>query len=129
MQNDTDGNSSAVGSAAADDYNTDNKIVLPKMTNKQRHTKMSKPIPIGLHHTVSGHEAMDLAKRLTDELASQQSQSGGSLGSSQRPVSPETEPRARSFEQREQKAKGIILKIGSIVTFYHITAYYYMLLY
>lgn len=47
--------------------------VLPKMTNRARHhAKMSKPIPIGVHHTVAGHEAMDLAKRLTDELASQQ---------------------------------------------------------
>lgn len=85
----------------------DELLMLPKMTQcRNRHSKVSKPIPIGLHHTVSGHEAMDLAKRLTDELASQQSQSGGSLGS-QRPVSPTNEPRARSFEQREQKAKGI----------------------
>lgn len=105
------------GSAASssDANTTSEQVVLPKMTNKQRHSKMSKPIPIGLHHTVSGHEAMDLAKRLTDELASQQSQSGGSLGSSQRPVSPETEPRARSFEQREQKAKGIITLIRDVV--------------
>lgn len=86
----------------------DELLMLPKMTNRHRHSKVSKPIPIGLHHTVSGHEAMDLAKRLTDELASQQSQSGGSLGS-QRPDSPGTEPRARSFEQREQKAKGSFL--------------------
>lgn len=89
-----------------DNCNNSELLVLPKITNKNRHGNMSKPIPIGLHHTVSGHEAMDLAKRLTDELASQQSQSGGSLGS-QRPISPEAEHRARSFEQREQKTKGV----------------------
>ena len=77
------------------------------MTNKNRHVKMSKPIPIGMHHTVSGHEAMDLAKRLTDELASQQAHQGGSLVTG-RPMSPEAlEQRARSYEQRgEQKSKG-----------------------
>lgn len=69
------------------------------MTNKNRHLKMSKPIPIGLHHTVSGHEAMNLAKRLTDELASQQSNSLGS----QRPASPDSELRARSYDQRDPK--------------------------
>lgn len=31
-------------------------------------------IAIGAHHTVSGHEASDLAKRLNAELASQQQQ-------------------------------------------------------
>lgn len=79
-------------------------MALPKMTNKNRHSRVSKPIPIGSHHTVSGHEAMDLAKRLTDELASQQSHQGGSLGS-QRNTSPEQEPRARSFEQKNTKGK------------------------
>lgn len=80
-------------------------MALPKMTNRNRHSRVSKPIPIGAHHTVSGHEAMDLAKRLTDELASQQSHQGGSLGS-QRNASPENEPRARSFEQKNTKTKG-----------------------
>lgn len=73
------------------------------MTSKNRHSKVSKPIPIGLHHTVCGHEAKDLAKRLTDELASQQTAKAGSLGS-QRNNSPE-EPRSRSFENRDAKAK------------------------
>ncbi|XP_011191707.3 inositol hexakisphosphate and diphosphoinositol-pentakisphosphate kinase isoform X14 [Zeugodacus cucurbitae] len=64
------------------------------------HTKhqKSKPIPIGAHHTVSGHEAAHLAKRLNEELASQQH----SL-ESQRPISPDAEPRSRSYEQRDQK--------------------------
>lgn len=73
------------------------------MTNKNRHSKVSKPIPIGMHHTVCGHEAKDLAKRLTDELASQQAYQGGSLGSQRN--SPERETRARSFENRDAKAK------------------------
>ena len=69
--------------------------------------KSSDPIPIGqFHHTVSGHEAMDLAKRLNEELAAQQENAaGGSLGSN-RAKSPETEPRSRSFEQKEHKSKG-----------------------
>ncbi|XP_037050374.1 inositol hexakisphosphate and diphosphoinositol-pentakisphosphate kinase isoform X3 [Bradysia coprophila] len=83
---------------------TDEPSELPKMTNKNRHSKVSKPIPIGMHHTVCGHEAKDLAKRLTDELASQQAHHSGSLGS-QRTNSPESEPRARSFENREAKTK------------------------
>ncbi|XP_075155203.1 inositol hexakisphosphate and diphosphoinositol-pentakisphosphate kinase isoform X12 [Haematobia irritans] len=74
-----------------------------------RHSK-SKPIPIGSHHTVAGHEAMDLAKRLNKELASQQQQQhhqtkqSGSLETN-RPISPDGEPRSRSFEQRSQKSK------------------------
>ncbi|EAT39233.1 AAEL008950-PA, partial [Aedes aegypti] len=56
-------------------------------TKKTRKMKPSEPIPIGSCHTVSGHEAMDLAKRLSEELAAQQ-QAGN-----QRPISPD-EPRA-----------------------------------
>lgn len=44
-----------------------------------------------------------MAKRLNEELASQQH----SL-ESQRPISPDAEPRSRSYEQRDQKrAKGM----------------------
>ncbi|XP_030080054.1 inositol hexakisphosphate and diphosphoinositol-pentakisphosphate kinase isoform X4 [Drosophila hydei] len=62
----------------------------------------SKPIPIGAHHTVSGHEAMDLAKRLNEELASQQQhhQQLRPISPDIRAVSPDCEPRSRSFEQR-----------------------------
>ncbi|KAM8721098.1 hypothetical protein ACLKA7_007038 [Drosophila subpalustris] len=86
----------------------------------------SKPIPIGAHHTVSGHEAMDLAKRLNEELASQQQQQQmhnqyqnqqqqhqqhqqhqqqqqqqlRPISPDIRAVSPDCEPRSRSFEQR-----------------------------
>ncbi|XP_033171595.1 inositol hexakisphosphate and diphosphoinositol-pentakisphosphate kinase isoform X15 [Drosophila mauritiana] len=63
----------------------------------------SKPIPIGAHHTVSGHEAMDLAKRLNEELASHQQQQNQQLrpiSPDIRAVTPDCEPRSRSFEQR-----------------------------
>ncbi|XP_055711880.1 inositol hexakisphosphate and diphosphoinositol-pentakisphosphate kinase isoform X37 [Phlebotomus papatasi] len=68
--------------------------------------KSSEPIPIGSCHTVSGHEAMDLAKRLSKELASQQQIQGGSLGAT-RSMSPDTEPRSRSYETTQSKPKGI----------------------
>ncbi|XP_053681984.1 inositol hexakisphosphate and diphosphoinositol-pentakisphosphate kinase 2 isoform X4 [Sabethes cyaneus] len=58
-----------------------------------RKLKSSEPIPIGSCHTVSGHEALDLAKRLSEELAARQ-QTGGS----QRPHSPDEPRAARSFE-------------------------------
>ncbi|XP_055711865.1 inositol hexakisphosphate and diphosphoinositol-pentakisphosphate kinase isoform X22 [Phlebotomus papatasi] len=66
--------------------------------------KSSEPIPIGSCHTVSGHEAMDLAKRLSKELASQQQIQGGSLGAT-RSMSPDTEPRSRSYETTQSKPK------------------------
>ncbi|XP_052863923.1 inositol hexakisphosphate and diphosphoinositol-pentakisphosphate kinase isoform X5 [Anopheles cruzii] len=84
------------------------------MVMKERRTrkvKSSSPIPIGSCHTVSGHEAMDLAKRLSEELAVQQQQQhnqngscgmfGGIGGQQQRALSPDTEPRARSFEHEQ----------------------------
>ncbi|XP_062700954.1 inositol hexakisphosphate and diphosphoinositol-pentakisphosphate kinase 2 isoform X15 [Aedes albopictus] len=61
-------------------------------TKKTRKMKPSEPIPIGSCHTVSGHEAMDLAKRLSEELAAQQ-QAGN-----QRTLSPDEPRAARSFE-------------------------------
>ncbi|KAH8289818.1 hypothetical protein KR054_011458, partial [Drosophila jambulina] len=96
----------------------------------------SKPIPIGAHHTVSGHEAMDLAKRLNEELASQQQQQqqqlqqqqqqqqeGGQYNQQQqlrpispdiRAVSPDCEPRSRSFEQRP--SPGVCAKMPGTYT-------------
>lgn len=59
--------------------------------------KPSDPIPIGSSHTVSGHEAMDLAKKLSAELANQ-AQSYGF----HRATSPDTEPRARSYDHSSQ---------------------------
>lgn len=71
---------------------------------------MSRPIPIGLHHTVCGSEALNLAKRLNEELATQQAAQGGSLGNPQstNPRTETEEPRSRSFEQGE-KSKGMRL--------------------
>ncbi|XP_055685101.1 inositol hexakisphosphate and diphosphoinositol-pentakisphosphate kinase isoform X19 [Lutzomyia longipalpis] len=68
--------------------------------------KSSEPIPIGSCHTVSGHEAMDLAKRLSKELATQQQMQSGSLGAT-RSMSPDTEPRSRSYETTQSKPKDI----------------------
>ncbi|XP_058813048.1 inositol hexakisphosphate and diphosphoinositol-pentakisphosphate kinase isoform X3 [Topomyia yanbarensis] len=72
---------------------------------KIRKIKSSEPIPIGSCHTVAGHEAMDLAKRLSEELAAQQV-------SGQRPLSPD-EPRAsRSFEHgKHGRTKGETLSV------------------
>lgn len=70
-------------------------------TKKTRKMKPSEPIPIGSCHTVSGHEAMDLAKRLSEELAAQQ-QAGN-----QRPISPDEPRAARSFEHgKHSRIKG-----------------------
>lgn len=81
-----------------------------KCATKQRYARMSRPIPIGLHHTVCGSEALNLAKRLNEELATQQATQGGSLGNPQ-PTHNRTEreePRSRSFEQGV-KSKGMRL--------------------
>lgn len=70
------------------------------LSEKKRPSKISNPIPIG-HHTVSGHEASALAKRLNEELASQQSASGPTL--IPRALSPDCEPISRSFEHGKSK--------------------------
>lgn len=84
----------------------------PKIVGKHRHTRMSKPIPIGFHHTVCGSEAINLAKRLTEELASQQVGQGGSLGNTaiNAVLSSPEELRSRSLEQAE-KPKGNNLRV------------------
>lgn len=48
---------------------------------------------------------MDLAKRLSEELAAQQAKQSGSLGTN-RALSPDAEPRSRSYEQQHPKTKG-----------------------
>ncbi|KFB40188.1 AGAP000926-PA-like protein [Anopheles sinensis] len=106
---------------------------MPVKERRIKKIKPSSPIPIGSCHTVSGHEAMDLAKRLSEELAVQQQQqqqqqqlqqhqhqhqqqnpapqhhghhhtTSGSFGAVPkdivRPLSPDSEPRARSFEHQ-----------------------------
>lgn len=67
-----------------------------------RKIKSSEPIPIGSCHTVSGHEAMDLAKRLSEELAAQQQ--------AQRPLSPDEPRAARSFEHGGKHGGGARMK-------------------
>lgn len=89
----------------------------PRIVSKHRHTRASKPIPIGMHHTVCGSEAMNLAKRLTEELASQQVTQGGSLGNTSTAVSAQNSPeelRSRSLEQGE-KSKGNVLWVVLLV--------------
>lgn len=65
---------------------------------------------------MAGHEAMDLAKRLNKELASQQQQQTKQTGSleANRPISPDGEPRSRSFEQRSQKSKGMFFELAVV---------------
>lgn len=84
---------------------------------KPRHSKTSKPIPIGSHHTVSGHEASDLAKRLSKELAAQQAAQMGSL-EVERPLSPETEPRSRSYDHKPVKQPKGKLNLIPFYAFY-----------
>lgn len=68
------------------------------MSEKKRPSRISNPIHIG-HHTVSGHEAMNLAKRLSEELATQnQTGSDSATMNLPRALSPECETISRSFE-------------------------------
>lgn len=85
----------------------------PRIVSKHRHARVSKPIPIGVHHTVCGSEAVNLAKRLTEELASQQVTQGGSLGNTTTTGSTQNSPeelRSRSLEQGD-KSKGNVLPV------------------
>lgn len=91
----------------------------PRIVSKHRHARVSKPIPIGMHHTVCGSEAINLAKRLTEELASQQVSQGGSLGNTAAAVSAQNSPeelRSRSLEQGE-KSKGNALPSNLFAAF------------
>lgn len=67
------------------------------MNDKKRLTKISNPIHIG-HHTVSGHEALNLAKRLSEELATHNQTTQVGVGGKVRAISPEVEPISRSLE-------------------------------
>lgn len=74
------------------------------MNDSKRPSKISNPIHIGSHHTVSGHEAMNLAKRLSEELACQSQSHPTSESLNIRAISPDCEPISRSFEGK----KGIV---------------------
>lgn len=78
---------------------------LCSMSEKKRPSRISNPIHIG-HHTVSGHEAMNLAKRLSEELATQnQTGSDSAALNLPRAMSPESEPISRSFEGKKGDLK------------------------
>lgn len=71
---------------------------------KTKLSRISNPIRIE-HHTVSGHEAMNLAKRLSEELATQNGNGGSESDALNnlptRAMSPECEPISRSFEGKK----------------------------
>ena len=85
---------------------------LCSMNEKRRPSKISNPIHIG-HHTVSGHEAMNLAKRLSEELATQNqtNQTGSDSTELNKPraMSPDCEPISRSFEGKKGKLMNLML--------------------
>lgn len=75
------------------------------MTEGKRPPRVTNPIHIGGHHTVSGHEAMNLAKRLSEELAthnqSNQLDSDSPSSNLPRAMSPECGQISRSFEGKK----------------------------
>lgn len=82
---------------------------LCSMSEKKNPSKISNPIHIGHHVTLSGHEAMNLAKRLSEELATQnQTVQAGSHESTvlNLPRASSPEPISRSFEGK----KGNLMK-------------------
>jgi hypothetical protein len=86
---------------------------LCSMSERKRPSRISNPIHIG-HHTVSGHEAMNLAKRLSEELATQnqvnQTGSDSVALNLPRAMSPDCEPISRSFEgSKKGKIIGFVL--------------------
>uniref|UniRef100_A0A8D8KH58 Inositol hexakisphosphate and diphosphoinositol-pentakisphosphate kinase n=1 Tax=Culex pipiens TaxID=7175 RepID=A0A8D8KH58_CULPI len=102
-ENDTeDENSHGSGQTLPRDSFSD---TIKNKDRKMRKIKSSEPIPIGSCHTVSGHEAMDLAKRLSEELAAQQQ--------TQRPLSPDEPRAARSFEHGGKHGGGARMKDNS----------------
>lgn len=71
------------------------------MSERKRTSKLSNPIHIGGHHTVSGHEALNLAKRLSEELATQNQTGTTGNNNLPRAISPEVEPISRSYEAKK----------------------------
>lgn len=72
----------------------------------EKKNKRPRNVYIGNSHTVSGHEASDLAKRLSEELAIHQQ-------SVNRSTSPDYEIRPRSLEQKHYKKTGKYLDVRS----------------
>ncbi|KAL3286290.1 hypothetical protein HHI36_000799 [Cryptolaemus montrouzieri] len=71
--------------------------------NPRYHVKSSDPIPIGNSHTVCGHEAAHLARRLNEELAQQAKQKSGKSYGANRALSPDPEPRSKSYDHKSPK--------------------------
>lgn len=60
-------------------------------------------------HTVCGHEAAHLAKKLNEELAQQGKRKNGKSYISNRTLSPEPEPRSKSYDNKSpKKEKGTL---------------------
>lgn len=72
------------------------------------------------HHTVSGHEAMNLAKRLSEELATQnQTGSESAALNLPRAMSPDCEPISRSYEGK----KGELIISESVAHFVEVFSF------
>lgn len=85
------------------------------MSERKRTSKLSNPIHIS-HHTVSGHEALNLAKRLSEELATQ-SHTQSNLT---RAISPEVEPISRSYEAKKGISNNAFMNLSQIyLTVFH----------
>ncbi|XP_066244855.1 inositol hexakisphosphate and diphosphoinositol-pentakisphosphate kinase isoform X3 [Euwallacea similis] len=94
------------GGLSPDDLPIDNGCEYVYSARFSRFIKTTAPIPIGNAHTVCGHEALQLAKCLNEELANQATQASGGRSLGNRAVSPEPEPRARSYDHKSpQKGK------------------------
>ncbi|XP_045479189.1 inositol hexakisphosphate and diphosphoinositol-pentakisphosphate kinase 2 isoform X5 [Harmonia axyridis] len=71
--------------------------------NRKYRVKTSDPIPIGNSHTVCGHEAAHLAKKLNEELAQQGKRKNGKNYMANRTLSPDPEPRSKSYDNKSPK--------------------------
>ncbi|XP_044744721.1 inositol hexakisphosphate and diphosphoinositol-pentakisphosphate kinase 2 isoform X3 [Coccinella septempunctata] len=79
-------------------------IFLPSTSGSRKYrTKTSDPIPIGNSHTVCGHEAAHLAKKLNEELAQQGKRKNGKNYMANRTLSPDPEPRSKSYDNKSPK--------------------------
>lgn len=77
-------------------------IFQTRKSDCEKKNKRPRNVYIGNSHTVSGHEASDLAKRLSEELAIHQQ-------TVNRSTSPDYEIRPRSLEQKHYKKTGMYI--------------------
>ncbi|KAF2893733.1 hypothetical protein ILUMI_12427 [Ignelater luminosus] len=71
----------------------------------RQYYRPTNPIPIGSSHTVSGHEAMHLARRLNEELA-QQAQKDKQGQRKERAKSPDPDVQSKSYDNRSTQTSG-----------------------